>query len=207
MNARLALHRLARDQRGATLTEFGFVLVPLCLVLLGSLDVGYQAYVRSVAQGALNEVSRRAAVEDPVFGGAGDTVEEQIAEELEERVDEIARNATYDIQTTNFYEFSGVGDAEKLTTDHNENGEYDEDDEDCFEDFNENGEFDEDGGDEGVGGADDVANYVATITMPRLFPMAALFGFSDNYTIVARASVRNQPYADQDVPPTVCGNS
>jgi len=207
MSALRSIAPLARDTRGATLTEFGFVVVPLCVALMGALDVGYEAYVRSVLQGVLNDVSRTAAVEDPIFEAEGDTVEERIEAAIEERVNRIARNATYDIEATNFYDFSGVGDAEKLTTDHNDNGEYDEDDEDCFEDFNDNGDFDTDGGDEGVGGADDVANYEVTLTMPRLLPMAGLIGMSPNYNIVARAAVRNQPYADQDVPPTVCGEA
>lgn len=207
MSALRSIAPLARDARGATLTEFGFVLVPLCVALMGALDVGYEAYVRSVLQGVLNDVSRTAAVEDPIFEAEGDTIEERIEAAIEERVNRIARNATYDIEATNFYDFSGVGDAEKLTTDQNGNGEYDEADEDCFEDFNENGEYDTDGGDEGVGGADDVANYEVTLTMPRLLPMAGLIGMSPNYNIVARAAVRNQPYADQDVPPTVCGEA
>ena len=42
----------------------------------------------------------------------------------------------------NYYEFSGVGKPEKLTTDHNSNGQYDEDDGDCWEDVNDNENYD-----------------------------------------------------------------
>lgn len=194
---------LARHERGMAATEFGLLAVPLMIVLLGAFDLGYQSYVRAQLQGVLNEVARTAVVENPDFSGfSGTSTEERIENAIEERVNDIARNATYTIEQTSFYEFSGVGNAEKLLTDNNGNGEYDTGD--CFEDINSNGAFDTNAGASGQGGADDVVFYEVTISMPRIVPMANLIGMSKNYTINARAAVRNQPYGDQAVPPTVC---
>lgn len=196
------LRKLRGDSRGMALTEFGLILVPLCIVLLGAIDLGYQSYVRAVLQGVLNDVSRTGSVESPSFSYAGDTVEERIENAIETRVNAIARNATYTIEQTNYYEFSGVNASEKLITDFNDNGEYDPGD--CFEDLNDNGAFDAQAGRTGRGGADDVVFYEVTVEMPRMVPVMSLIGVPDTYSIQAEAAVRNQPYAEQTPPPTVC---
>ncbi|RED15545.1 TadE/TadG family type IV pilus assembly protein [Parasphingopyxis lamellibrachiae] len=194
---------LARDDRGIAAVEFGIIVVPLMIVLLGALDLGYQSYVRAQLQGVLNDVARTATVENPNFSGyTGASIEDRIENAIKERVNNIARRATYTVEQSSFYEFSGVGNAEKLLTDYNGNGAYDTGD--CFEDINNNGAFDTDAGDAGRGGADDVVYYEVTITMPRLVPVATLIGVPQNYTITARTAVRNQPFADQAIPPTVC---
>ncbi|MGJ8537569.1 MAG: TadE/TadG family type IV pilus assembly protein [Parasphingopyxis sp.] len=197
------LRRLARDDRGIAAVEFGIIVVPLMIVLLGALDLGYQSYVRAQLQGVLNDVARTATVENPNFSGyTGASIEDRIENAIEERVNNIARRATYTVEQSSFYEFSGVGNAEKLLTDYNGNGSYDAGD--CFEDINNNGTFDTDAGDAGRGGADDVVYYEVTVSMPRLVPVATLIGVPQNYTITARTAVRNQPFADQAIPPTVC---
>ncbi len=200
------IRTMRADSRGIAATEFGLIVVPLIVVLLGAFDLGYQSYVRAQLQGVLNDVARTAVVETPDFSGyAGTTTEERIENAIKDRVNGIARNATYTITQTSFYEFSGVGNAEKLLTDNNTNGVYDAADGDCFEDINNNGAFDLDAGDTGQGGADDVVYYEVTITMPRIVPVMGLIGVPDNYSITAQAAVRNQPFEDQAVPPTVCG--
>jgi hypothetical protein len=204
--SRKALHslqaRLWSDESGATIVEFAFVLLPLLIVLLGGLDVGYQAYVRSVLQGALYDVARSGSMEAPSLTCAGDTVEERIDCALRERSDTVARNATYEIEMSNFFDFSTVGRSEKLITDYNNNGRYNTGD--CFVDLNGNGAFDQDAGREGVGGADDVVFYQVTLTMPRLLPTPEFLSLPENYEITAQTAIRNQPYARQATPPTVC---
>jgi Flp pilus assembly pilin Flp len=198
---------LISDTEGATVIEFAFILTPLCMLLLGGLDVAYESYVRSVLQGALDDVTRSAAMEAPTFDCAGATLEAKMKCTVEDRVNAIARNGNYDLEVTNFYNFSGIGRSEKLITDQNGNGQYDPGD--CWQnlDYEEEGanpEYDTDAGRDGVGGADDVVFYEMKLTMPRLFPVGKPLGLSGSYTITARAAVRNQPYSRQKVPPTVC---
>ena len=38
----------------------------------------------------------------------------------------------------------------------------------------------------------------------RMLPVAGFIGVSPDYNIHATAAIRNQPYARQKVPPTVC---
>ncbi len=199
---RLWKKALKPDTRGVTAVEFALVAPVLITMIIGGLDLGYQAYARSVLQGALNDMARTGSLEGPDLHCSGETTEAQIACAVKKRSNTVARNATYDFDIKSYYEFSGVGQGEKLVTDYNHNGRYDEGD--CFQDLNENGQFDAVAGREGIGGADDVVFYDVTLTMPRLLPMAGLLGWSNEYEIRATTAVRNQPYTRQSVPPTVC---
>lgn len=200
-----SLCKLARDSRGVTLVEFAFVAPVLLLMLIGGFDLAHQSYVRSVMQGALNDAARRAAVEDPEFGSEGDTVEERVEAMVSDRLASLAPGATITVTQENYFDFSGIGNPEKLMTDKNKNGKYDAVDKDCFADLNENGEYDTDTGRDGVGGANDVVFYQATLTMPRLVPLHAFLRVSDSYNLAAETAIRNQPYAVQATPPVVCG--
>jgi len=75
---------------------------------------------------------------------------------------------------------------------------------DCFEDSNGNGSYDSSAGSTGLGGADDIVFYQVTVSMPRLFPMAKLLGWSATQTATANATIRNQPWSNQATLPIVC---
>ncbi len=192
---------LRRDERGAAVMEFGLLVVPLCLVLLGFLDVGYQMYLRSTLQGALYDVARSAVVQNPNIGGTG-TIEQRVSAAVRARLAGLASNGDWDVEVASFDSYARVDVPEKLINDQNGNGEVDPGD--CWVDLQPNGDHDTNPQREGIGGADDIAMYTATMIVPRILPMAGLAGFDPEYTIVVRAAVRNQPYANQAVPPTAC---
>ena len=194
--------RCSTDVGGATAVEFAILAMPLMTVLLGCFDLGYQAYLRSVVQGALNDVARTASLEAPDLACDGPTLVAQVQCAIKRRSDVVATNATYEVEIKNYFDFAGIGRSEKLVTDYNKNGKYDTGD--CFVDLNENGIFDADAGREGVGGADDVAFYQVTVRMPRLFPIHYFVSASPDYAISGETAIRNQPYARQKTPPTVC---
>lgn len=204
-----ALHlfrRLKDDQQGATLVEFGFIALPMCMLLLGGLDLGYQSYVRSTMQGSLNDAARKAAVRDPNFTVAGDTVEEKVETYIKGVTEKVAMNATINVSQKSYFDFSDVGNPEKLMTDVNGNGQYDEFDGDCFEDANDNGDFDTDAGVDGRGGANDVVFYTANISMPRLLPWHNFVpGLSPTIDMELKTAVRSQPYGTQATKPVICG--
>ena len=197
-----SMRALKTEKRGAAAIEFALVAPVLIMAIMGGMDLGYEAYARSVLQGALNDVSRTGSLEGPELNCTGSTTEAQIACAVRKRSDSVAQNATYDFDINSYYEFSGVGRGEKLVTDYNQNGQYNAGD--CFQDLNENREFDSVAGRNGIGGADDVVFYDVTVTMPRLFPVASLLGWSSDYEIRATTAIRNQPYTRQRTPPTVC---
>ncbi|AXK42942.1 TadE/TadG family type IV pilus assembly protein [Erythrobacter aureus] len=200
------IHRLRMDERGATIVEFAMIVGPMLLLLLGGLDLGYQSYVRSTMQGALNDAARTASVENPVLGVSGDTVEAQVEALIQQTVSHIAPNATIAVTQKSYFDFSSIGNPEPLMRDNNGNGQYDAGDDDCFEDSNGNGRYDTDAGSDGIGGADDVVLYTATISAPRLMPIHAFIptlGSTIEYTL--ETAVRNQPYDRQAAPAVICG--
>jgi Flp pilus assembly pilin Flp len=196
------LGKLRREERGATLVEFTLLLVPMLIFLMGSLDLGYMMYVRSVLQGALNDVGRVASVETPNFTTAGATLEQKMDAAIKARMKPIIGNATYTIRKSSYYQFSRIGKPEKLVTDVDTDGRYDPGD--CWQDDNRNGVYNTDSGKGGIGGADDIVVYHVTLTAPRLLPMAGLLKMPTNYEINVKTTIRNQPYADQPEPPVVC---
>ena len=207
MRRRPIIRRLGRDQRGATIVEFAVIAMPMCVLLMGGLELGYNSYVRSTLQGALHDAARVAAVENPILVTEGDTVEEQVANMIKETVAHVAPNAVVDVDQKSYFEFSSIGEPEKLMTDNNGNGKYDASDEDCFEDANGNGTFDPDSGKSGTnGGADDVVLYTAKVSAPRILPLDRLVpGVSEKGEYTLRAAVRNQPYGQQPTAPVICG--
>ncbi|WP_427969827.1 TadE/TadG family type IV pilus assembly protein [Altererythrobacter sp.] len=199
------LRRLARDESGVTVVEFALLLIPMLVIVFGGLDLGYQNYVRSVMQGALNDAARRAAVQDPQFSSPGATVEAQVEALIKEKAGTIARNATITVTQESFFEFSDIGNPEALMTDVNGNGQFDEADGDCWEDTNRNGEFDTDSGSAGIGGSNDVVLYKANVQMPRLFPVDKISNLSPTVDMTLETAIRNQPYGSQPTPPVLCG--
>ena len=199
------LRRMLACEKGATITEFAFVLAPMLLLVMGGLELAYESYLRAAMQGALSDAARRGSVQNPSFTQAGDTLEEQVEAAIMQVALNVAPDAQVDVTQLSYFDFSDVGRPEQLMTDHDGNGEYDEEDGDCFEDANRNGEFDLDAGADGRGSADDVVMYRAQITAPRLLPTESFTPFADEFTITLETAIRNQPYDNRATPPVVCG--
>ena len=181
--------RLARDERGTTLVEFAMVAPVLVVLLLGIFDLGYRSYAASVVQGALHDAARMATV-----GGVTPT---QIDARVRQRLNHFAEVGTLTTTTTSYYDFTGVGRPETITSDTAPIGEYN--DTDCFEDANGNGEYDLDRGRAGTGNSDDIVRYQISITYDRLFPVAGFLGWPNTDTITANTVLRNQPYAGRSI--------
>ena len=181
--------RLVRDERGTTLVEFAMVAPVLVVLLLGIFDLGYRSYAASVVQGALHDAARMATV-----GGVTPT---QIDARVRQRLNHFAEVGTLTTTTTSYYDFTGVGRPETITSDTAPIGEYN--DTDCFEDANGNGEYDLDRGRAGTGNSDDIVRYQISITYDRLFPVAGFLGWPNTDTITANTVLRNQPYAGRTI--------
>ena len=180
--------RLLKDQRGATLVEFGLVAGPFILMLLGIMDLGYRGYVDTVSKSVLHRVARDAST--------GEMTAEQIEQQVNDGLDALVlKDAVISVTTESYFDFTNIGKPEKLTVDNNGNGEVDPGD--CFIDNNGNDVFDTDYGIAGTGGPDDIVNYKIEITSPRLFPLASMMGLDETMTISNSTAVRNQPYGAQ----------
>jgi hypothetical protein len=185
--------RLARDEGGATLPEFAFVLPTFLVLLFGIFDIGQAIYAQSVLQGAMQDAGRSAGLE------SGPSQLAKIDQYIKDQTQPIVfGNPQYKLERVNYKSFNDVGrpeDFEDKAHDGVKNGEYDSDE--CFWDENDSGAWEGDVGKGGVGGAKDVAVYTATIEYDRVFPLWKLIGLSDKSTISATTTLRNQPYGPQ----------
>jgi len=180
---------LARDAKGAALVEFAMVAPVFLIMLMGVFDVAHTLYTTAILQGTMQKAGRDFTLEN----AGGRTAE--LNTFVDARIRQIAPGAEVTFDRKSYYDFSDVEQAERWTDADNDgecnNGEQ-------FEDANGNGEWDADRGVEGNGGARDAVLYTATITYPRLFPMAGLIGLSENVTLEGSTVLRNQPFDQQD---------
>ena len=188
MTLRQRLRAIAANARGATIVEFALILPVLCMLLLGTLDLGYRSYVGSVVQGALHDAARMATV--------GNVSTAQIQAAVQSRLQAFSRNATITTSVRSYSDYSGVAVPEKITQDTAPIGVYNAGD--CFEDANGNGVYDTDRGRSGTGGSEDVLYFQVTMTYPHIVPVGRLFGWSNNVTITQSTVLRNQPYAGRN---------
>jgi hypothetical protein len=191
---------LASDRRGNTISEFAMVLPVMLTLIMGMGDLAYQVYVQAILDGEVQKAGRDSAIQ----GGAqqADTIDARVIS----MVGKIVKGAVKDCSTTpaapswcakrlSYGSFSIIKPED--FTDDNKNGIRDPGE--CFTDVNGNKSWDADPGITGQGGADDVTYYTVSVTFPRLFPVATLFGASNKVTITSRTLLKNQPYASQSV--------
>jgi Flp pilus assembly protein TadG len=182
------LSALRRDSKGATIVEFALILPVMCMMLLGTLDLGYRSYVGSVVQGTLHDAARMATV--------GGVTTDQISTFVTDRLHAFSRNATITTTTRSYSDYSGVKVPETITNDTVPIGIYNQGD--CFQDTNGNGSWDADRGRSGNGGSEDVVYFEVTMTYPHIMPVAKLFGWSGNVTTTQNTVLRNQPFASRN---------
>jgi len=189
--------RLACDRRGATVVEFAFVLPVMLILMMGMMELGYQAYVQSVLTGAVQKAGRDSGIQ----GATADAIDAKVIGQVRA----VAKSAIYangSPTRLSYSAFSAI--APEPFVDTNGNGVRDAGE--CFTDVNGNGSWDSDAGRTGQGGANDVTVYTVAITYTRLFPVTRLFGWPGTATLSSSTTLMNQPYASQntDTPATVC---
>jgi Flp pilus assembly protein TadG len=184
--ARLS-RRLHRDRRGVTVVEFAMVAPVMLGLIMGLGDIMYQAYVQAILDGAMQKAGRDSALENNIV--AGDTIDDVV----EARVKEIAKNARFESDRKSYTSFALI--KPEYIYDKNGNGKLDS--KECYDDVNANGTWDKDPGRDSQGSADDVTLYTMSVTYPRLFPVAGLFGFDDEQTVTSKTLLKNQPYKAQ----------
>ncbi|WCM28726.1 pilus assembly protein [Sphingomonas sp. QA11] len=177
--------RLRADRRGATIVEFAIVSPVMLLLLMGLGDMLYQQYAQSVLNGAVQKAARDSTIE----AASTSTIDARV----QTMIQTIAKNATLSSTRMSYDNFTEV--APEPFVDTNGNGIRDPGE--CYTDENGNNQWDADPGATGQGGASDVTLYTVTVTYPRLFPVAGLFGWPSTQTIKASTLLKNQPYAAQ----------
>lgn len=203
MRARGLLRRLRGDKKGVSVVEFGLMVIPFTLVMVGLLDLSYQMYVQSVLQGAANDAARMITVESPNLGTSG-SLENRMKQVVMSRMQNIDLDgAAYTVTADTYNRFGDYGQPERLTNDVNRNGRYDPGD--CWLDTNPNNSYDTNSARSGIGGADDVVRFTVNLQMPRLIPVGALWGDSNTLDMNVTTAIKRQPYREQTQPQEKCG--
>jgi Flp pilus assembly protein TadG len=179
------IQKIRADERGATVIEFAFVAPIFLLFLVATFDLAHREYATSILQGAVQKAARGSTLE----GGAAATT--SLDAQVRLAIEPLASGANYAFSRKTYNSFTRAGQAENFT-DSNGNGVRNAGE--CFQDENGNGTWDADAGATGPGGSDDIVQYTATVTYPRLFPMAGMLGWPTDQVISATTVLRNQPY-------------
>lgn len=176
---------IAQDDRGASVPEFALILIPLCLMLFGGLEMGYQIYVRAVLQGAMERATRLTTLQN-VDSAA-------VEADIETTVKRVVPNATVLTTKGSFTRFNQINALERLTRDVNGNGVLDGGD--CWEDVDNDGTRNVvSAGRAGIGGADDIVRYNTQVTYNRILPLYRFIGIGNTATLTATTMTRRQPY-------------
>jgi Flp pilus assembly pilin Flp len=182
------------DQDGTSVMEFGLIAPVAVMMMFGTMDIGHSYYVRSVLDGAMQNVARDSSLEGATTAVQQDAMNKRITDTIHA----ISPRAEVKPQRRYYKTFSDAASAksEEFTDNKDDldglcnNGE-------PYIDANNNGEFDEDGGDEGQGGAQDVVVIKYRVRFERLFPVGALIGLPNNVTLYSNSILANQPYGEQ----------
>ncbi|HQV03044.1 MULTISPECIES: TadE/TadG family type IV pilus assembly protein [unclassified Novosphingobium] len=183
---------LASDSNGVTVVEFALIAPVFLLMLLGTFDLGQAIYLQGVFHGAVQDAGRDAGLES---GAANLTA---IDNQVMLQIKSVAPAGAIISSRRNYTTFNDVGTPEDFE-DANNNNVYD--DNECFTDVNGNDQWDSDRAANGLGGADDVVVYTATLSYDRIVPIGGMMGWSDRNTISASTVLRNQPFGSQAARP------
>jgi Flp pilus assembly protein TadG len=187
-----SLLKLVRDASGVSITEFGLIAPVVSVMLLGTMDAGHTLYMRTVVDGAIQDIARDSALED----GSILAKQEALNARITEQIKLLNKDATVDINRRYYRNFTNASNAQaEEFTDTNHDGTCNNGE--PFVDTNLNEGWDADGGDAGQGGAKDVSIVTVTVSYERLFPMATLAGLPKDITVSATTVLANQPYGDQ----------
>ncbi|MEH3106890.1 MAG: pilus assembly protein [Sphingomonas fennica] len=186
--------RLLRDTRGVSAVEFAIIAMPMLIAFLGVIDLGMRQYMSSLLQDSMDQAARQVTV--------GGVTPAAITTFVNDRMRMVLPGSNTVVTPQSYSNFSKVGKPEPITTDTAPIGSYNTGD--CFTDLNRNGRWDANGGAGGHGTGDDVVYYTAVARYPAIMPMRALLGWSDTTEVSATMMMRNQPYAAQAQPVTVC---
>lgn len=192
------LRPLPGNATAVAVLEFAFAAPILLMLILGALEVGLNLYLRSVLEGAMLQAGRNSSLE---VAQEGQTA---IDNQVKAQVHALLPDARVTFQRSNYTTFSDVDRPEDFT-DANGNGTYDNGE--CFTDENNNAQWDDDVGRGGLGGANDVVRYTATLNYAGVIPDFTRLGISSNRRLTASTTLRNQPFSVQTtrVKPRICG--
>jgi Flp pilus assembly protein TadG len=185
--------KLAADESGVSVTEFGLIAPVVAVMMMGTMDAGHTLYMRSVLDGAIQELARDSSLEDGAIQGKQQVIDARVASRLKL----LNKNANVTVTRRFYRNFTKASEAKaEPFTDTDGDGTCNNGE--PFTDANLNNVWDSDGGDSGQGGAKDVSIVNVRVTYKRLFPVTTLIGIPENVDMTSTTVLANQPYGEQN---------
>ena len=175
------------DRGGVSAVEFGLLAPVLCLTLMAVGDLMHQVYMQDVIDGEVQQLGRLSSLE-----GSGSKLK-ALDEAVRRQIYRVAPEALVETKRDTYSTFLAI--SPERFDDLNANGQRDSGE--CFDDINGNRAWDARPSREGQGGANDVTVLRVTVTLPRLFPMASMLGWSTKQKLISETFLKNQPFAAQ----------
>jgi len=162
-------------------------------MVLGSVDIGHSLFVRATLDGAVQDAARSSSLEGATSVTQQDLIDERVASTIRE----LAPDANVTVSRRYYKTFSTAALARAEVVNEQSPGNLKCDRGESFMDANGNGVWDADGGSDGQGGAKDIVIITFRVSYPRIFPLAAMLGWSANVEMQSDSILANQPYGDQ----------
>lgn len=185
--------KFSSNEDGVSILEFALIAPVVMAMMLGTLDIGHSLFVRATLDGAVQDAARSSSLE----GATSETQQDLIDERVASTIRELAPDAKVTVSRRYYKTFSTAALARAEQVIEQSPGNLKCDRGESFMDANGNGVWDADGGSDGQGGARDIVIITFKVSYPRLFPMAALLGWSANVEMQSESILANQPYGDQ----------
>lgn len=184
------LRRIASEQSGVTIIEFGLLAPVFIVLLMGMFDVAHTLYMEAALEGVVQKTARDSTIQNNNSAAAQATLDATI-------ITQVKKLDTTAVVTPVRLYYKDYADAARTYEPFSDaNGDGKCDNNESYTDENGNGVWDAQLG-TGTGGAQDKTLYTVTVTYRRLFPMAKLIGLSPTVTLIAKTVLAVQPYADQ----------
>lgn len=182
------LRRLCRQEGGATVVEFAFVIPLFLLILFGVIELAIVLFISSSIEAAVVEASRFGITGGTSTGGV--SREERVLDIVEQKTYGFVDMDTVELDTLVYESFADIGQPEPFEDD-NLNGAYDVGE--PFTDVNGNGVWDSDMGLAGLGGPSDVVVYRIRYQWGLITPMMQR-AITETVSHVSSVAVRNEPF-------------
>ena len=181
------------NEDGVSILEFALIAPVVMAMMLGTLDIGHSLFVRATLDGAVQDAARSSSLEGATSLTQQDLIDERVASTIRE----LAPDATVKVSRRYYKTFSTAALAQAEQVIEQSPGNLKCDRGESFMDANGNGVWDADGGSDGQGGAKDIVIITFRVSYPRIFPLAAMLGWSANVEMQSDSILANQPYGDQ----------
>lgn len=182
--------RLASSTEGVAVVEFGFIAPIFVMLLLAVFDLGFGMYAKTVLQGAVEEASRTASLENTKWDEIKDRVNTQVRMVIPSSDPET--DISFELDEKFYENYDDVVTPEHIIDKAPFDGILNPGE--CFWDRNDNRTHDKDVGVKGRGGAQDVVSIKAEVEFKRAFPLWRLLNQPSTLKLTARTYLRNQPF-------------